>query len=315
MKLIIYMPAFNEAENIQKVLSSLPRQLDCVDSIQHLVIDDGSTDGTASLAGKAGAQVISHVQNRGVGAAFRSAVQFALENRGDILVGIDADRQFDPAEIPDLIEPLLENKADMIIGNRFTQGMPENMPPVKYWGNSQISKLVSSICRQNFQDVSCGYRAYNREALLHLNLFAEFTYTHESILSLVYQGLRVMDHPINVKYYPERKSKVANSILNYASQTSKIIFRVVLDYRPLRVFGTFGFISMLIGVGFELFLFGHYALTRSFSPYKSVGFIGLGSLIFGMLVLLIALVADMLNRLRINQDKILYQVKKSQYDR
>lgn len=315
MKLIIYMPAFNEAENIQNVLASLPRQLDRVDSIEYLVIDDGSTDGTASLARKAEAQVVPHVRNRGVGAAFRSAVQFALENGGDILVGIDADRQFDPAEIPDLIAPLLENQADMVIGNRFTEGMPENMPLVKYWGNNQISKLVSNICSQHFQDVSCGYRAYNREALFRLNLFAEFTYTHETILSLVYQGLRVIDHPIHVKYYPERKSKVANSILNYASQTSKIILRVLLDYRPLRVFGSLGFALMLIGFAFELFLFGHYVLTGAFSPYKSVGFIGLGFLIFGTLVLLIALVADMLNRLRINQDKILYQVKKSQYDK
>lgn len=313
MKLIIYMPALDEEKNIQGVLARLPRKLEDIDLVQYLVVDDGSTDNTAELASAAGAFVVSHGKNRGVGAAFHSAVQFALENGCDILVGIDADGQFDPAEIPDLIAPLVEKTADMVIGNRFMQGMPKNMPPVKYWGNNQISKLVSSVCHQRFQDVSCGYRAYNREALLRLNLFAEFTYTHETILSLVYQGLRVIDHPIYVKYDPERKSRVASSVLNYASQTSKIILRVLLDYRPLRVFGSFGFALILIGLLFELFLFGHYILTQSFSPYKSTGFIGLGFLIFGMLVLLIALVADMLNRLRINQDKILYQVKKSQY--
>jgi glycosyltransferase involved in cell wall biosynthesis len=313
MKLLIYMPAFNEEENIQKAIAGLPQALFGIDSIQTLVIDDGSTDGTAELARAANAQVISHERNRGVGAAFHSAVQFALENGTDILVGIDADGQFDPLELPDLISPILSRRADMVIGNRFVEGIPENMHPLKYWGNNQISRLISTICHQKFQDVSCGYRAYNREALLRLNLFAEFTYTHETILSLVYQGLRVTDHPINVKYYPERKSRVANSIINYAVQTSKIILRVVLDYRPLRVFGTLGIALMLIGIGFELFLFGHYVLTRGFSPYKSAGFIGLGFLIFGMLVLLIALIADMLNRLRINQDKILYQVKKSHY--
>jgi glycosyltransferase involved in cell wall biosynthesis len=315
MKLIIYMPAFNEEENIQKAIVGLPHALSGIDSIQTLVIDDGSADRTAELAKAANACVLSHGKNRGVGAAFHSAVQFALENDTDILVGIDADGQFDPLEIPDLIAPILENKADMVIGNRFVEGIPENMSPVKYWGNNQVSKLVSTICHQQFQDVSCGYRAYSREALLRLNLFAEFTYTHETILSLVYQGLRVMDHPIRVKYYPERKSRVANSILNYAAQTSKIILRVLLDYRPLRVFGTLGFALMLVGIGFELFLFTRYLLTQSFSPYKSVGFIGLGFLIFGMLVTLIALIADMLNRLRINQDKILYQVKKSRYEK
>jgi glycosyltransferase involved in cell wall biosynthesis len=315
MKLIIYMPAYNEEENIQKAIDGLPVALSGIDTIEKLVIDDGSADKTAELARTANALVISHEKNRGVGAAFHSAVQFALENDADILVGIDADGQFDPLEIPGLIAPILSNRADMVIGNRFIQGIPENMPPLKYWGNNRISKLISTICHQDFQDVSCGYRAYNREALLRLNLFAEFTYTHETILSLIYQGLRVMDHPIRVKYYPERKSRVANSIVNYAMQTSKIILRVVLDYRPLRVFGTLGVVLMLIGVVFELFLFGYYAITQSFSPYKSAGFIGLGFIIFGMLVLLIALIADMLNRLRINQDKILYQIKKSRYEK
>ncbi len=315
MKLIIYMPAFNEEENIQKAINGLPRVLSGIDTIQTLVIDDGSTDRTSELAKAADAYVLSHGKNRGVGAAFHSAVQFALENDADMVVGIDADGQFDPSEILDLIAPILANRADMVIGNRFVHGIPDNMPTVKYWGNNQVSKLISSICHQQFQDVSCGYRAYNREALLRLNLFAEFTYTHETILSLVYQGLRVTEHPIRVKYYPERKSRVANSIVNYAAQTSKIITRVVLDYRPLRVFGSLGLAFILIGLIFELFLFGHYIVTQTFSPYKSAGFIGLGFLIFGMLVLLIALIADMLNRLRINQDKILYQIKKSRYEK
>src|SRR3990172_217600 len=124
MKLIIYMPAINEEENIQQVIASLPRELEGIDIIQYLVIDDGSTDKTAALSQSSGTQVVSHGRNRGVGAAFHSAVQFALENGADILVGIDADGQFDPAEIPNLIEPILGGKADMVIGNRFVFGKP-----------------------------------------------------------------------------------------------------------------------------------------------------------------------------------------------
>jgi hypothetical protein len=108
---------------------------------------------------------------------------------------------------------------------------------------------------------------------------------------------------------------VAGSILRYAIQTSKIILCVLLDYRPIRVFGSFGSLCMVIGIGFELFLVGHYILTGSFSPYKSTGFIGLGFIIFGLLILIIALVADMLNRLRINQDKLLYEIKRTRYRR
>lgn len=314
MRLIIYMPALNEEKNIQGVLASLPQSLENVDLIQFLVVNDGSTDRTVELATSTGAFVVSHGKNRGVGAAFHSAVQFALENHADILVGIDADGQFDPTEISNLIHPILTGNADMVIGSRFDSGMPAQMPPIKYWGNQMIAQLINYITRQTFNDVSCGFRAYSHEALLRLNIFGEFTYTHETILSLAYQGLRIFEHPITVKYDPERKSRVAGSIIKYAMQTSKIILRVMLDYRPIRVFGTLGASFISIGIGFEVFLLGHYALTSTFSPYKSTGFIGLGFFVFGMLVLIIALVADMLNRLRVNQDKILYQIKKSHYD-
>ena len=307
------MPALNEENDIQRVIADLPHSLEGIEVIKILVVDDGSVDKTAELAYASGAQVISHGKNRGVGAAFHSAVQFSLENEADILVGIDADGQFDPNEIPLLINPILENKADMVIGNRFSYGMPAEMSQVKFLGNQIVAKMISSITGQNFQDVSCGFRAYNRESLLRLNIFGEFTYTHETILSLMYQGLRITEHPIRVKYFPDRRSRVAGSILRYAIQTSKIMLRVLLDYRPIRVFGLFGSLCMIIGIGFEIFLMGHYFLTGMFSPYKSTGFIGLGFIIFGLLILIIALVADMLNRLRINQDKLLYELKKSRY--
>lgn len=315
MKLIIYMPAFNEEENIQKVITSLPQNLENIDSIQRLVIDDGSTDMTAALAIEHGARVIMHNRNRGVGAAFHSAIEFALENEADIFVAIDADGQFDPAEINPLIKPILVENANLVVGNRFSLGMPENMPRIKYWGNKFVAQLVSSVSGQNFSDVSCGFRAYNREALLRLNVFAQFTYTHETILSLAFQGLKIVEQPIQVKYHPERKSRVANSILHYALQTSKIILRVMLDYRPMRVFGALGSVLISIGIICELFLFAHYFIVGGFSPYKSVGFVGLGFVIFGLLVLLIALIADMLNRVRINQDKLLYELKKMRYER
>jgi glycosyltransferase involved in cell wall biosynthesis len=309
------MPALNEEKDIEHVIAALPKEIEGVDCIEYLVIDDGSTDKTAELALAAGAKVVLHRRNRGVGAAFQSAVQFALENEADILVGIDADRQFDPAEIPAILAPILSQRADMVIGNRFTAGMPAHMPPLKYWGNKKIAQLVSYVSGQTFQDVSCGFRAYSREALFHLHILSEFTYTHETILSLAYQGLRIVEYPITVTYDPERKSRVAASILNYAMQTSKIVLRVMLDYRPIRVFGALGAIFMLIGMAFEIFLLGHFVLTQSFSPYKATGFIGLGFLVFGMLVLIIALVADMLNRLRMSQNKVLYELKKIRYDK
>ncbi len=309
-KLIVYIPALNEEEKIGKVISNIPSKISGIAEIECLVIDDGSTDRTAEIARAEGASVVSHGRNQGVGMAFQSAVQYAWDNDADILVGIDADGQFDPAEISFIIQPLREDKADMVIGNRFSRGKPEHMSALKYRGNKMVASLVSAISEQKFQDVSCGFRAYNREALLRLNVFEKFTYTHQSILSLVYQGLRVIELPISIRYYPDRKSRVAGSISNYAKKTSKIILRVLLDYRPLRVFGTLGSIFFIIGIAFEVALFIHYIINGSFTPYKSAGFIGLGFIIFGMLVFLIALIAEMINRLRLNQDRLMIEMKK-----
>jgi len=314
MKLLIYLPALDEESNIVNVINNLPKKIPHVSEINYLVVDDGSIDKTAALARSSRAQVVSHARNRGVGAAFHSGVQYALENGADILVGIDADGQFDPDEIQTLIEPIITDKADMVIGNRFTRGRPKYMSQIKYWGNMIIASLVSFIGGQKMQDVSCGFRSYNREALLRLNIFGKFTYTHETILSLIYQELRVIELAIKVRYYPERKSRVAKSLFRYAMQTGKIIFRIMLDYKPLMVFGVFGGAMLAIGMGFEIFLLVYYVIFSKFTPYKSVGFIGLGFGIFGLLVLLIALVADMLNRIRVNQNQQLYELKKMRYD-
>ena len=313
IKLLVYIPALNEEKNIANVIKQIPKSIPGIDKVECLVVDDGSIDQTAEVSRSCGAHVVSHGMNQGVGMAFQSAVQFAWDNAADILVGIDADGQFDPAEIPDIIRPILDNQTDMVIGNRFSQGMPKYMPRLKYMGNKWIASLVSSISGQKFQDVSCGFRAYNREALLRLNVFEKFTYTHQSILSLVYQGLRVMEMPIGIRYYPDRKSRVAGSISKYAIKTSKIILRVLLDYRPLRVFGTLGTIFVIIGLGFEIALFTHYFINGSFSPYKTAGFIGLGFIIFGMLVFLLALVAEMINRLRLNQDRLMIELKRRKF--
>lgn len=314
MKLLIYMPALNEEEGLAEVIKYLPKKIEGIKEIKILVVDDGSTDKTAEVAKKSGAQVVSHNGNKGVGSAFQSAVQYALEHNTDILVSIDADRQFNASQIPEIIKPLLEDRADMITGNRFENGMPENMSKSKYWGNKQMSNLISLISGQKFRDVSCGFRAYNREALMRLNLFGSFTYTQETILDMVYKGLTVVECPVDVIYFKSRKSRVAGSILNYTFRTLKIILRTLRDYKPMLFFGGMGAVSMLIGLIFEIILFTHFFTQGEFSPYKSLGFIGLGFLIFGLLLVIVGLLADMFNRVRVNQERMLYELKRERYE-
>jgi len=314
MKLIIYMPALNEQEGIAEVIKSLPKEIEGIEEIKVLVVDDGSTDDTAKIAKESGAEVVSHAVNKGVGRAFQSAVQYALEKGGDILVSIDADRQFNSEQIPHIIQPILNNKADMVTGNRFEKGIPLNMPKSKYWGNAQMSKLISLITGQRFRDVSCGFRAYNREALLRLNLFGAFTYTQESILDMVFKGLRVVEFPVEVIYFPQRKSRVAGSIVRYAFGTLNIILSTLRDYKPMVFFGGIGGILIFIGLVMEIFLGIHFLLSGDFTPFKFVGFTGFAFLVFGLLLVIVGMLANMFNRVRVNQEKILYELKKERYE-
>jgi hypothetical protein len=178
-----------------------------------------------------------------------------------------------------------------------------------------MARLISKIAGQKFTDVSCGFRAYSKEALLRFNLFGSFTYTQESILDLLEKGMRIVDLPVDIKYFKGRKSRIAGSVLNYAFRTLKIILKTVRDYKPLLFFGGSSLVSIVIGLIFLIFMFIHYFLTGSFTPYKFFGFIALGFLIYGLLLGTIGLLADMLNRMRVNQERILYELNKQKYDK
>jgi len=315
LSLLIYIPALNEEKTIHDVIKKLPQKIEGVGKISCLVIDDGSKDRTAEIAKEAGVVVLSHSKNFGLGIAFRNAVRYSLENDFDILVGIDADNQFDPAEIPRLITDIIDEKASMVIGNRFNRGRPKNMPIIKYWGNFMVATLLNFFSDEKLRDVSCGYRAYSREVLLHMNLFGIFSYTHESILSIKLKGLNIKEYPIKVTYFEGRRSRLATSILNYFVQSSIIIFRVLLDFKPIMVFGLPGLLSILISVIFGVYLLLHFFNTGAYTPYKAYGFFSLGFAIIGFLLLLIGLLADMVNRIRLNQEKMIYQLKRIIYDK
>ncbi|GAA4883771.1 hypothetical protein GCM10023311_02520 [Flaviramulus aquimarinus] len=313
-KLLVYMPALNEEETIKGVLNSIPSIIDGFTSIELLVVNDGSDDKTEEEAKKAGATVITHLQNRGVGTAFQSAVDYALKTKADVMVSIDADGQFDISQIETMISPILEKKADFSIGNRFWDTKPHKMPKIKFIGNKQMSRIISFISKVKIFDASCGFRAYSRNCLLNLNLQGSFTYTHETILDLLHKGYRVSQIPVTVKYFEGRVSRVANNLFVYGFQTSKIIFKSFKDYRPLPFFLTIAFIVFMLALLMAGFVFVNWFNTGMVTPYKSLGFIALALFGMSLLISVLAFLADMLNRIRENQEKILFLTKKKYFE-
>lgn len=313
-KLIVYMPAFNEQETINKVLNSIPKKYKEFDEVELLVVNDGSSDDTEKEAIAAGATVVNHNRNKGVGVAFQTAINYALTKKADVLVSIDADGQFDVSQIEDMFLPIVKKQSDFCTGNRFYNGKPGNMPRVKYFGNNLISKIVSFVSKTKIQDVSCGFRAYSRECLFNLNLQGSFTYTHETILDLLHKGYNISQIPVNVKYFDGRVSRIANNLFVYGFQTSVIIFRCFKDYRPLSFFLTISLSVFVLALLMAGFVFVNWLNTGMITPYKSLGFISLALVVVSLVISVLAFLADMLNRIRENQEKILFLTKKKYFE-
>lgn len=312
LRLLVAIPCLNEAATIAQVIREIPRSIAGVHSIDVLVIDDGSEDSTSMEATSAGAIVLRHSRNRGVGSAFQSAVNYAVEQGYDVMVNIDGDRQFNPVDIPKLVAPILSGEADMVTASRFIDAsMTPKMPKVKLYGNHMMSYLISRLVRRKFADVSCGFRCYSRESLLKINLNGAFTYTQETFLDFAAKSLEIKEVPIDVQYFDDRKSRVAGSISKYAINTSKIIFRGYRDYFPLRFFwGISAFFAVpatLLSIIFML----HYFLTGAFSGFLFAGFSAAFLYFMATVFFVLGIVTDMLDRIRTNQERILYLLKKT----
>jgi glycosyltransferase involved in cell wall biosynthesis len=283
-----------------------------------VVVDDGSSDRTAEVAREAGARVVHHQGRRGVGAAFATGIETALRLGADYLVNIDADGQFDPADIPKLLEPLLRDEADFVTCTRFAVPDYEpQMPRLKRWGNRMMCRVINWIIwNAHFTDVSCGFRAYTREAALRLNLFGQFTYTQETFIDLAAKGVRMVEVPLRVRGEREHgASRMASSLWRYGANSLLIILRSMRDVRPLKFFGLIAAVLMGLGLVIGLFVSGWWLATGRTFPFKMLIVVSGTLLVLGFVVGVLALLADMMGRSRRIQEQILLEAKQQRYDR
>jgi glycosyltransferase involved in cell wall biosynthesis len=245
MKLIIQIPCYNEAEQLPRTLAELPEQVEGFETVERLVIDDGSTDETIAVARAHGVDhIVRLTNNKGLAAGFQAGLDACLKLGADVIVNTDADNQYYGPDLSRLVAPILAGRADMVVGDREVNGI-EHFSPLK----KTLQRLGSWVVRQasstKVPDTTSGFRAYNREAAIQLLVVSKFTYTLETIIQAGKQ-LVAIDH-VPVRTNPKtRESRLFPSMGAYVRRNAVSIFRIYAQYEPLRVFWS---LSLLIGIG------------------------------------------------------------------
>jgi len=279
--IVAAIPAFNVEKSIAKVVLEAQKYVDVV-----VVCDDGSEDFTAEIAEKLGAKVIRHERNLGYGAAIRSLFRIANGLRADIMVTLDGDGQHNPREIPRLVEPVLENKADIVVGSRFL-GSENDVPKYRRWGIKLITKLTGAVSRHKFNDAQCGFRVYGYKALNGLNLIENgMGSSVETLFNAKKQGLTVAEVPVKCQYKELEKTSTHNAFGHGASVLMSII-RLVVEEKPLMLLGLPGIIFLFAGMSFGIWMLKIFAEEQQI--VTNIALAAMGFVLIGMFTLFTAI--------------------------
>ena len=314
MKLVIQIPCFNEEKTLEKTLNDIPEKINGIDEINILVIDDGSTDKTYEIAKnhKKVTKIIKLQKNQGLAKAFIRGIEEALEMGGDIIVNTDGDNQYKGEYIKDIIKPIIEEKAAVVIGDRQINNVKDFSA-----GKKVLQKLGSAFVRllssTDVTDTTSGFRAFSRESALHMHIFSDYSYTLENILQLSTLGFKIVSVKIKTNS-PERKSRLAHNMYEYIIKSTKTIFKLFFIYNPLKLFIPLTYLFGLPG----LFLIGRYfyfyfTKTGQTGHVQSL-IIGSGLMIISFFMIVVGLIASLISTNRKILESIDYKMKKSLYD-
>jgi glycosyltransferase involved in cell wall biosynthesis len=308
MKLIIQIPCYNEEPTLAIALAELPRKVEGFDSVEWLIIDDGSTDETVKVAKeKSVNHVVSFTKNQGLASGFLAGLDACISLGADVIVNTDADNQYDAKDIPKLVEPILQGKADMVIGARPIATI-KHFSPIKKLLQKLGSWAVRRASKTKVQDAPSGFRAISREAAMQLNVFNNYTYTIETIIQAGQKNMAVVNVPVGVNE-DLRPSKLVKSIFSYIKRSIGTIIRILITYRPFTFFMTAG--ALVFTGGFALGIRYIYLLAVG-QGGGNVQSLILASILLGIgfQTMLVAFIADMLSVNRKLMEDVRYRVRR-----
>jgi glycosyltransferase involved in cell wall biosynthesis len=293
MKLIVQIPCFNEKDTLPAVLAGIPRQIPGIDLVETLVVDDGSTDGTPALACELGVDhVVRHSTNQGLARAFRTGLNACLALGADIIVNTDGDNQYHGGDIVALVRPIIEGRADIVVGDRQTDAAAHfsfAKRRLQAWGSRAV-RALSGTC---VPDAVSGFRAISREAALHLNIVSPFSYTIEMLIQAGNKQLAIESVPVATNP-PTRPSRLAKSTARFVARSAGTMVRIYSMYRPLSTFAAIGAVIFFIGVLPIVRFLYYYAVGQGAGHIQSLVLGGV-LVVVGFMVLMIGLLADLIN--------------------
>jgi len=312
VKLIIQIPCYNEEATLPQTVRGLPRVLPGVDEIEYLMVDDGSTDHTTQVAQELGIHHIVRLgQNRGLATAFITGLEAALQVGADVIVNTDADNQYRGEDIARLVQPILEGRADIVVGDRGVAALGHFSPLkrlLQRWG----SWVVERAAGIPIPDATSGFRAFTREAALRLTVLSDYTYTLETLIQAGARQMVVVYVPVRTN--PQaRRSRLVRSIPSFLALSSVTIFRFYTMYRPMRVFTTIGGVFIAGGVVLGLRFLYFYLVGCGMGHVQSLILAAI-LVIVGFQVCLIGLIADLVRLNRKMLEETLYRVRRMELD-